>query len=224
MHNNILKTQAVLLRQQGKSLLQISKALNIAKSTASLWLRTEENQGLYSKLSKKEWMKHILNLSHKSVQLRLKKKKLLYKQSADRVVSSLPLNQSFRKSVVSILYWAEGTKVYGGVTFANTDPQLCLMFITNLRICYELNETKFRIRIHLQKHHNEIIEKKFWSNLLHIPTSQFNKTIWKKTSNTGKRYRKNYHGICFVKYNSVDLQQEIMTFAYALGEKYSKKS
>jgi hypothetical protein len=224
VHNYSKKNQAITLRHQGKSLLQISKELHIAKSTASLWLRTEKNQGMYARFSKKEWMKHILDLSHKSVQLRLQHKKQLFKQLSKKEVSSLPNSQEFRKSILSILYWAEGTKVYGGVTFANTDPQLCMLFITNLRLCYKINEEKLRLRIHLQKQHNKEVEELFWSDLLQIPKSQFNKTIWKKTVNTENRYRKNYHGICFIKYNSVDLQQEIMTFAYTLGARYSKHS
>lgn len=224
MLSQTLKVQAIALRKQGASLLQISKKLHIAKSTASLWLRTVENRGLYSTLTKKEWMNHILNLAHESVKQRIAKKELQQKQSAKIFINKLPETQEVKKAIVSLLYWAEGTKVYGGVTFANTDPRLCLLFITTLRSCFNVDEKKFRIRLHFQHHHQEELEKIYWSNLLNIPLNQFNKTVWKQTANTGKRFRKNYHGICFVKYNSVDLQQEIMAYAYALGAKFTEHS
>ena len=58
MHNAGTKNRAIKLRKQGKSLL------NIAKSTASLWLKNEANTGLYSTMSKSEWMKYIQDKSH----------------------------------------------------------------------------------------------------------------------------------------------------------------
>ena len=220
MHTQPLKSRATILRKQGKSLLQISKELHIAKSTASLWLSTEKNRGLYSTMAKTEWMKHIRVLAHKAIKNRTRKKDQERQESATLLIKQLPSTKEVMKVIISMLYWTEGSKGYGIVTFANTDPRLCLLFITNLRSCFNLDETKFRACIHLQQHHQEEAEKTFWSNLLKIPLSQFSKTIWKQTANTGKRFRKNYHGICFVKYNSVNLQKEIMVYAYALGAKF----
>ncbi|MEK7458247.1 MAG: helix-turn-helix domain-containing protein [Patescibacteria group bacterium] len=220
MHTQPLKLQAITLRKQGKSLLQISKELHIAKSTASLWLSTEKNRGLYSKMTQTEWMRYILDLAHKAITKRIRNKDKERQESATLLTKQLPTTKEVMKVIIAMLYWAEGSKGYEVVKFANTDPRLCLLFITTLRSCFDLDEAKFRIGIHLQQHHQEEDEKTFWSNLLRIPLSQFNKTVWKKTPNTGKRYRKNYHGICFVKYNSVNLQKEIMVYAYALGAKF----
>ena len=118
-----------------------------------------------------------------------------------------------KKALLAMLYWAEGAKGRNDiVNFANTDPQLTELFIFLLRESYQLDESKFRVRIHLHYYHNEARVKKFWSELLNIPISQFGKTYWKKRG-TNKIYRKNEAGICFVRYNSMALKEEIMSYA-----------
>ena len=143
---------------------------------------------------------------------------------AKKQIQKLQFPLETKRSILATLYWSEGSKGEGVLDFANTDPQLCLIFTTLLRECYKLDESKFRIRLHLHKYHNDKDLKKYWSKLLKIPTSQFNAIVWKKEPNSGKRYRQNYHGICFVKYNSVDLQKRIMAYAHLLGEKLTKNA
>lgn len=46
MYKDKVKQTAIKLRKDGKSLLEISNLLNIAKSTASVWLSEDKNQGL----------------------------------------------------------------------------------------------------------------------------------------------------------------------------------
>ncbi len=143
---------------------------------------------------------------------------------AEHQILDLQITLETQRAILSTLYWSEGSKGIGVLNFANTDPRLCLIFITLLRACYELDESKFRIRLHLHKYHKDQELKKYWSVLLKIPMSQFNAIVWKKEPNSGKRYRQNYHGICFVKYNSVDLQKRIMAYAHLLGEKLTKNA
>lgn len=219
MYSEKTKEKAIELRKQGKSLLEISQILHTAKSTSSLWLSTEKNRGLYGTMTKQEWMKFIQQKSvvalHKRTILRQQKREI----EAKHQILDLKVPMETKRSILATLYWAEGSKGEGVLDFANTDPRLCLIFITLLRTCYELDESKFRIRLHLHKYHNEREIKKYWSELLAIPISQFNSIVWKKEPNSGKRYRRNYHGICFVKYNSVDLQKRLMAYAHLLGDK-----
>ncbi|MCS6956266.1 MAG: hypothetical protein NZM02_00230 [Patescibacteria group bacterium] len=123
---------------------------------------------------------------------------------------------------MSILYLAEGNKVKGVLQFANTDPKMILLFITLLRSCYQLDESKFRIRLHLHYYHQARRTKQFWSELLKIPTNQFLKTYWKSRGKE-KTFRKNFGGICFVKYNSVYLKEKIVQYGYILTEKITGK-
>lgn len=224
MYSEKTKKKAFELRKQGMSLLEISRILHTAKSTASLWLSSEKNRGLYGTMTKQEWMKVIQKKSvialHKRSILRQKNRE----SEAKHQILNLQMPIETKRSILSVLYWAEGSKGIGVLNFANTDSRLCLIFITLLRACYELDETKLRIRLHLHNYHNEQELKAYWSKLLKIPISQFNSTVWKKESNSGKRYRQNYNGICFVKYNSVDLQKRIMAYAIILGEKLTKNA
>ena len=224
MYSEKTKMRAIALRKQGKSLLEISQKLHVAKSTASLWLSTEKNRGLYGTMTKQEWMTYIQKKSivalHKRTIIRQQNREI----EAKGQILGLHTPLETMRAILATLYWAEGSKGEGVLDFANTDPRLCLIFTTLLRSCYELDEGKFRIRLHLHKYHNEPELKKYWSELLNIPLSQFNQVIWKKEPNSGKRYRRNYHGICFVKYNSVDLQKRIMAYAHFLGEKLTKNA
>ncbi|MEK7165241.1 MAG: hypothetical protein AAB874_00340, partial [Patescibacteria group bacterium] len=126
------------------------------------------------------------------------------------------------KSVLCALYWAEGSKNRGMLNFANTDPKLLKLFITLLRQCYKLDEQKFRIRLHLHWYHKEKELKIFWSKLLNIPVSQFNKTYRKKRSKE-RVFRKNIGGICFLRYNSDNLREQVMHYSQAFGEKITGK-
>lgn len=224
MYSEETKRKAIELRKQGKSLLEISQILHTAKSTSSLWLSSEKNRGIYGTMSKQEWMRFI---QKKSI-IALNKRTLLRQENrqseAKHQITNLKLPLETKRAILATLYWAEGSKGQGVLDFANTDPKLCLIFTTLLRECYELDESKFRIRLHLHKYHNDRDLKVYWSKLLNIPISQFNAIVWKNEPNSGKRYRQNYHGICFVKYNSVDLQKRIMAYAHLLGEKLTKNA
>lgn len=224
MHNPSLKTQAVKLRRSGESLLTISKALNISKSTASLWLRSEENRGIYSSMTKDEWMIYIRTKSHESAQKRRVESIIKIKSDAKLSADSFQTNLRVDKALLAMLYWTEGAKGHREVVnFANTDPGLIKLFVTLFRRCYPTSEDKFRLRIHLHKHHNEADAKMFWSNLTNIPIEKIGKIYWKKEPNSGRRYRQNYQGICFLRYNDVRLQRELTAYAHALGDKLTKK-
>jgi len=71
------------------------------------------------------------------------------------------INLESQRALLSFLYWAEGSKGVGVLNFANIDPQMCLIFIISLRNCYNLDESKFRIRLHLHQYHNEQEAKLF---------------------------------------------------------------
>ena len=125
-------------------------------------------------------------------------------------------SKATQKGLLSVLYWAEGSKLPlrgTPVKFANTDPRLVLLFITLLRNCYQLDESKLRVQLHLHWYHKAKEVRKFWSELLEIDESRFRKIHLKKRSRT-KRFRKNFVGICFLIYYSVDLRWEFMQMGY----------
>ena len=96
------------------------------------------------------------------------------------------------------------------------------LFIKLLRNNYKVDESKLRVRLHLHDYHDENLVRKFWSGLLSIPETQFGK-IYRKQRSKEKTFRKNFGGICFLRYNSVHLKDEIITYAYTLGERVTGK-
>ncbi len=80
------------------------------------------------------------------------------------------------KLTAVMLYWAEGYKVGGqSVDFANSDPNMALIFKKFLSEICRVDES--RIRCSLYCYQGQDIESlhKFWSNLLSVPSNQFSK-------------------------------------------------
>jgi hypothetical protein len=113
--------------------------------------------------------------------------------------------------MLAMLYSAEGARHKGvsGLKFANTDPKMAQLYVILLRKCYKLDETKFRIFLHLHYYHDIKKSRNFWSKSLNVPLNQFGKVYIKKRSKT-KRFRKNFMGICFISYLDSNIRKEVM--------------
>ena len=212
------KKKAEELRREGLSLGEVSKRLHVSKSTLSIWLSgiSHPNSALFT--NRKEWLRHIQPLAAQSRRNQKQKKTEKLISETKATISALNVNIEMKKAILTSLYWSEGSKTRGGMTFVNTDPRLMLLFITLLRECYSLDETRFRISLHLHDYHKEKEVKKFWSKLLSVPEEQFYK-IYRKHRSKENTFRRNFGGICSLRYNSEDLKDNITQYAYALGEK-----
>ena len=223
MYSESFDKQAHLLREQGKSLKEIAEALGIAKSSASYWLTGHANKGAFGTMNRQEWLAKI---RVKSLQVRRNnsiKRQSIIDDQAKIIATQLNPTLETKRAILGAIYWAEGAKTNTKtVCFANTDPLLIKLFITLFRECYDIDESKFRMRLHLHRYHNEEIAKDFWSELTKIPIGKIGKIYWKKEPNSGKRYRQNFMGICFVRYNDVHILREIIAYSAALGEILTK--
>ena len=213
--------QAILI---GKSYNEITKFLGVPKSTISTWF----GNSLIRPVDHKARMNHLKRIRKLAVvKIRKKWEKIrcdedkLVTDKINREISSYPFdNIGFYKSMLSMLYWAEGSKYDGvcGLQFVNTDPLLMKFFLSLLRKCYNIDEKKLRIRIHFHYYHKIKKVKQFWSKNLNIPLSQFGKVYIKKRSKT-KKFRKNFAGICFVYYGDSKIRKEILGLNKALFDK-----
>lgn len=206
------------LRTQGLTFHEIIEELHVPKSTLSGWVADIQHPNHIYFTDRKTWLSQFQRAG--VAKLRQKKTDRIALAVADvkLEIADLHITPQTKKAMLGALYWCEGTKVYGTLTFANTDARLILLFITLLRDCYELDETKLRVRLHLHYYHREQEVRRFWSELLGIPESQFQKT-YRKHRSKEKTFRRNLGGICFVRYNSEDLRERITQYAFALGEK-----
>lgn len=220
--NDLIKRKARELRQQGYSFGQLSKELKVPRSTLHQWVHSIKRQAKFTKQDRLRWIKEIQPLA---AQANRKKREDMINQVISKTkieIAKLQISQEMMKAMLSILYWAEGNKVRGGLQFVNTDPKLALLFIHLLRRCYKLDESKLRVRLHLHYYHKEKTVKLFWSKLLDIPTTQFQKT-YRKLRSKEKRFRRNFGGICFIRYGSVYLKENIVQYGYALAESITGK-
>mgnify|MGYP001576079178 CR=1 FL=1 len=206
-----IKQKAEKLRKSKKTYSEITKILKVPKSTLSAWL-SDKFEGIFDK---KAQLAHLANI--RPLAIATKKRNIsrcadILSERMSREIKKYPLkNICFLKSMLSMLYGAEGARYKGvsGLVFANTDPKMAKLYVTLLRKCYKLDESKFRIRLHIHYYHSIKKSKKIWSELLNIPLRQFNKVYIKKRSKT-KRFRKNFGGICLISYLDSNIRKEVM--------------
>lgn len=219
MYTDEIKSKAKKLREQGVSYNQLQKTLGIPKSTLSSWF----SESLGMPFDRKALLKHLANiriLSAKAkTKIRLDELESI-KLKTRKDVSAYPVNNiGFQKSLIAMLYWAEGTKhdKVGGLKFTNTDPKLVKLFVELLKKSYEIDPSLLRIALHIHYYHKIKPTRKFWSSHLKIPESQFTYIHIKKRSLT-KKFRRNFMGICIVSYPVGKIRKEIMALAYELHD------
>lgn len=134
-----------------------------------------------------------------------------HKNSEKKVVNRIKtIDKELAKVFVALIYWCEGTKYpsENRVTFVNSDPTLTKLFLELLRKAFPINESKLRIQLQIHKTHNFGDIRKFWSELLLIPESQFSKPT--VTTPNGGKHRHNYLGTCSVRYTDFRVQLKLM--------------
>lgn len=223
IYNEKIKNEAEQLRKAGISYGDIKKTLNIPKSTLSVWF-SKKFPYKFDKKAQAEHLKNIRPLAMAAKKKRTEEEARNIQEKIGQEIKKYPLtNIGFLKSILAGLYWAEGAKYKGvsGLKFVNTDPNLTHLYITLLRKCYDLDEGRFRIKLHLHYYHNKKEGKNFWSKLLNIPETQFANPYIKKRSKK-RRFRKNFMGICFINYLNSNIRKELLELGKQLHENIIK--
>ncbi len=215
-----IREQAEVMRRAGGSYKEIFNKFAIPKSTLSTWF--SEELGSFMDDPKKQHA-HLARIREMSIAKftvrRLAKQRFIYEKVRNILGDSL-IDLPTKRAMLAMLYWAEGakTEAAGGLKFTNTDPLLSQLYIRLLRDCYEIDESKLRVRLHLHYYHPIRETRRFWSQLLAIPEEKFGKIYIKKRSET-KKFRRNFKGICFIIYWNKDLKREVMETAVSLANK-----
>ena len=206
------KTRAVHLRKLGKTIPEIAKTLQVSKSSVSLWLRgislprkaTEElaNRRVKSRLLANEAKREITRT----------KLKLADKEAKD-IEKAFSIDSNSALILCALMYWCEGAKSKNDseFTFTNAEPLLVQGFLYLLRLSLPLDESKFRVKMHLHSYHKESTQKTFWSRVTHIPETQFQNTYWK--TNSGINIKPDYPGCIHVRYHDVTVARKISAVA-----------
>ncbi len=214
------KQKAFDLRKQGYSFREIAEILYISKSTAALWAGHIEIN--------KKGITRLQSLSEKGRENAFrtrsnKKNKLLLviSERAESVVNeNFKLSLGYQKILCALLYWCEGEKSDNSVRFVNSDPELIRVFLHLLRNGFAIEESRFRICLHLHSYHNADEQIEFWAGVAGIPKSQFTKCYIKP--NTGKRKKMNYPGCVSVRYNDSSLAFELKMLYTFFAHKHGR--
>jgi hypothetical protein len=210
--------EAQKLRRDGHSFREISEILKISKSTASLWVRSEEMTAKgYKRLGKL-----IESAKLKSKLVRLEKSSK-YWYNLDRNCLVLKDGHKYSRNdlkvFLALLYWCEGSKTQKKLAFINSDPKLMSSYLTLLRSTFSIDEKKFRAFLHLHDYHNRKEMIAFWSGVTHIPGDKIH--IYNK-KNTGIRKKINYKGCISVTYNDYRIFDEIMLIVERFSNFFKK--
>ncbi len=81
----------------------------------------------------------------------------------------------------------------------------------------QIDESKFRVMMHLHSYHVEANEKRFWAKVTGIPESKFLKTFQKKESGINKK--EGYRGCVQIKYFDVSIKRTLLASKFILAEK-----
>lgn len=215
MYSIQIRSQAINLRKRGLSLKEVAEKLKISKSTASEWLSSLE---LSASAQKRLAGKQILGRYKVIVikrKLKAEQKKILDKKAYE-LLNRTSFSRELNKLCCALLWWCEGNKDDSMVRFTSSDTTLIKNFLFLLRSGWRIEESKFRALVHLHSYHNEVAQKKFWSNVTNIPLSQFNRSYQKL--NTGKRLHKDYPGCIAISYYDARIAKELYALYNAFGK------
>jgi len=186
------KIEAQSLRKKGFSYREICKKIKVSKSTVSLWCRN-------IKLGKSQMKRLYWNWRTGSLKGNIIGAKKLQKRKEQEIES---LTKEGVKEIGSIekrdffiagvaLYYAEGSKTDGDVSFSNSDPALINFMMKWLKYFCQITLDKFRAHLYIHQELHESEAKKYWSNLTKIPLVHFYKSYIAKVKK--KRLHKNIH-------------------------------
>jgi hypothetical protein len=166
------------LRREGNTYSDIQKILDsdFHKSTLSLWfkdikLNLDEQSRLKQNIDKKLKIAQEKFVANSKIR-RIKYFGLLKKRNAHL----LPLiNSDIQKLLLSILYLGEGakTKSTQNLSLASSNPKIIELYLSLLKTCFILDNSKFRIRIQCRSDQNIEKLEDYWKNITKISSKQF---------------------------------------------------
>src|SRR3990167_7249241 len=163
-----LEIKAKKLRIKGYSVKELHQILGVSKSTVSGWI-----QGV--KLSEKAQMRLRKNYtngqlaSQKTIKEKTHQKNIIADNFAREILSKMNYTTADLALLCSMIYFCEGNKSLKSlVTFTNSDPDLITTFIFLFRNSFKLDESKFRVLMHLHKYHNEKYKKEGYQGCIKI--------------------------------------------------------
>lgn len=205
------KYKAIALRKKGYSYGEILKQIDVSKDTISRWCRDvkltkAQRLRLYKKKYSGGLRGCIVGAKKKQKEREELTRKLIEKGKKD--IGGISKRDKFIAGIA--MYFAEGSKGDGSVSFSNSDPRAIKFMVEWLRKICEIDDTKLRASLYLHDNLNEKEAKKFWSKLTKIPLDQFRKSYIVKNNPHRLRKVKHIYGVLKLTVSNVNLHRKIM--------------
>ena len=207
------KNKAIELRKQGLSYTEILQQIPVAKSSLSLWLKSDklaksQRQGLTAK--KLAGMKRGWESCHRKRVLLTEE----IKNTAEKEIDNLTKRELWL--IGTALYWGEGNKEKegrpgSGVKFSNSDPRMIKIFLKWLFEIIQEKREKIYLEIYIHENYknrlNQVIG--YWSDCTGFAKNNFIHIYFKKNKINTKRKNigKNYYGLLRVGVKSSSILQ-----------------
>lgn len=177
-----IKQQIVLLRQKGYSVPEISREVEISKSTA---LRYVQNVDILPEYQQNWFGKRGGSRKRKQI------KEKIASEEALKLVGRISRKEKLL--FISALYWAEGNKK--DFILTNTDPSLIKTFINGLVETFEITRERLQISIRIYEDIDKEKSLTFWSGVTGVAKENFINTHVLP----GKKKGKLEYGMCRVR-------------------------
>ncbi|QQG52970.1 MAG: hypothetical protein HY931_01910 [Candidatus Falkowbacteria bacterium] len=199
-----LKQKALRLRAKGCSFREISLALDVSKSTASVWARSVVLD-TQAKLRIKKLGDDGRDNGKKTICT--KQQKILAEiDSGCGVFKNRQYGIDDYKLFLALLYWGEGAKTKNRLVFINSDPAMIRVYMFLMRKSFIIKEEKFHALLHLHEYHNKEEMLNFWSKITGISKNQF--SIYNKP-HTGINKKEGYKGCLSIRYGDSRILKEV---------------
>lgn len=209
-----------LRKEDGLSIMDISKKLGVSKSSVSLWVRDIQLSDI--QMIKLQEKKPGSYKGAKAVKNKFKEFRIQCQDNGRKRI----INNDILFIAGCMLYWGEGAKSKNQVCLANSDPNLMKFYMKFLRESLKVLNSEITIHINCYtdvKSLNEI--QNYWLNILDLPISCLGKSTVNNLSNYSKQKRcgKLVYGTCRVVVSRTDLVQSIYGGIQELASFYDDK-
>jgi len=212
-----LKEISLELRGTGRSYSEILKEVQVSKSTLSNWL-SDVHLSELQKLRLKKKLQEAQKIGSTARRVQRIDKVQKIKKAAILEIGKISNISLFYMGIM--LYWAEGAKesersIGEGITFANSDPAMCRLFLKWIKSCLNISDDRIvpRVYIHISRKRKQNLALNFWSKQVGIPTQVFKKTCFSRTKLSNKWRRKDsgkYYGQLRIRITkSTDLNRRV---------------
>lgn len=206
MHDVNLRKEIESKRLEGISAEELSKRYSIPRGTVYYWVRS-----IILPEKAKQKLRSNSDLGRqagrRTIQQNREQDIKDIKAGAATVLKSLSFDVSNLKYFCALLFWAEGAKMQSSLRFTNSDPLMIQTFLLLLRNSFSIDESKFRVTVHIHSYHDDCEMKAYWSEVTGIPIAQFYRSYRKP--HTGKTKKEGYRGCIMIYYYDAKIAKEL---------------